>query len=73
MILIGYKPGLRVIYLVIINNFSYNLLILYTIYFRYYKGLRISRRDFSKDIYITTAKIRLKSLSLTRKRKEVGA
>ena len=67
MILIGYKPGLRVIYLVIIYNFSYNLLKLYTIYFRRRKGLRISRRDFSGDIYITTTKIRLKSLSPTRK------
>ena len=67
MILIGYKPGLRVIYLVIIYNFSYNLLKLYTIYFRRYKGLRISRRDFGRDIYITIPKIRLKSLSPTRK------
>ena len=73
MILIGYKPSLRVIYLVIINNFSYNLLILCAIYFRYRKGLRISRRDFSGDTYIITPKIRLKSLSSTRKRKEIGA
>ena len=56
MILIDYEPGLRVIYLVIINNFSYNLLILYTIYFRHRKGLRISRRDFGEDTYITTLK-----------------
>ena len=42
MILIGYKPGLRVIYLVIIYNLSYNLLKLYTIYIRRRKGLRIS-------------------------------
>ena len=69
MILIGYKPGSRVIYLVITYNFFYNLPKLYVVYFRRRKGLRISRRDFRGDIYITTPKIRLKSLKFYSKTK----
>ena len=49
-------------YLVITYNFFSNLSKLCAIYFRRRKGLRISRRDFDKDIYTTTSKIRLKSL-----------
>ena len=71
MIIISYKPGLRVIYLVITYNFFYKLSKLYAVYFRLRKGLRISYRNFDEDIYITTPKIRLKSLKSYSKIKRV--